>query len=98
MKNLNNINNFRRTDLYGDGFVGDDYNGAFIIDKYKNGEFYLVIASNGQGWDHVSVSMHRKNDKGKIIKYFIFNVKILLVMYWNIYVKKNTLKYFLIIF
>ena len=30
MKNLNNINNFRRTDLY-----GDDYNGAFIIDKYK---------------------------------------------------------------
>ena len=81
MKNLNNINNFRRTDLYGDDFVDDDYNGAFIIDKYKNGEFYLVIASNGQGWDHVSVSMHRKNDKGKIIKYLIFNVKILLVMY-----------------
>ncbi len=50
MKNLNNINNFRRMDLYGDGFVGDDYNGAFIIDKYKNGEFYLVITSNGQGW------------------------------------------------
>lgn len=50
MKNLNNINNFRRTDLYGDDFVDDDYNGAFIIDKYKNGEFYLVIASNGQGW------------------------------------------------
>ena len=41
MKNLNNINNFRRMDLYGDGF---------IIDKYKNGEFYLVITSNGQGW------------------------------------------------
>ena len=50
MKNLNNINNFRRMDLYGDGFVGDDYNGAFIIDKYKNGEFYLVITSNGQRW------------------------------------------------
>ena len=50
MKNLNNINNFRRMDLYGDGFVGDDYNGAFIIDKYQNGEFYLVITSNGQGW------------------------------------------------
>ena len=50
MKNLNNINNFRRMDLYGDGFVGDDYNGAFIVDKYKNGEFYLVITSNGQGW------------------------------------------------
>lgn len=61
MKNLNNINNFRRTDLYGNGFVGNEYNGAFIIDKYKNGEFYLVIVSNGQGWDHVSVTLHRKN-------------------------------------
>jgi|GEM_PF-898137 hypothetical protein len=66
MKNLNNINNFRRMDLYGDGFVGDEHNGAFIINKYKNGEFYFVIASNGQGWDHVSVFMHRKN--GKSIK------------------------------
>lgn len=66
MKNLNNINNFRRMDLYGDGFVGDEHNGAFIINKYKNGEFYLVIASNKQGWDHVSVFMHRKN--GKSIK------------------------------
>lgn len=61
MKNLNNINNFRRVDLYGDGFVGDEYNGAFIINKYKNGEFYLVIASNGLGWDHISVTLHKKN-------------------------------------
>lgn len=61
MKNLNNINNFRRVDLYGDGFIGDEYNGAFVIDKYKSGEFYLVIASNGKGWDHVSVTLHRKN-------------------------------------
>lgn len=61
MKNLNNINNFRRVDLYGDGFIGDEYNGAFMIDKYKDGEFYLVVASNGEGWDHISVSLHRKN-------------------------------------
>ena len=61
MKNLNNINNFRRVDLYGDSYVGDEHNGAFIIDKYKNGEFYLIIVSNEQGWDHVSVSLHRKN-------------------------------------
>lgn len=61
MKNLNNINNFRRTDLYGDGLIGDEYNGIFIIDKYKNGEFYLIIASNELGWDHVSVSLHRRN-------------------------------------
>lgn len=61
VKNLNDINNFKRVDLYGNGFVGDEYNGAFVIDKYKDGEFYLVIASNGQGWDHVSVTLHRKN-------------------------------------
>ena len=61
MKNLDNISNFRRIDLYGDGFLGDEANGAFIIDRYNNGEFYLVIASNGQGWDHVSVTIHKKN-------------------------------------
>lgn len=61
MKKLNNISNFRRVDLYGDGYVGDEYNGAFVIDRYKNGEFYLVVAASGEGWDHVSVSLHRKN-------------------------------------
>lgn len=61
MKILNNISNFRRIDLYGDGYVGDEYSGAFVIDRYKNGEFYLVIADRGDGWDHVSVSLHRKN-------------------------------------
>jgi len=61
VRNLNNINNFRRVDLYGDGNVGDEYNGAFIIDRYKDGEFYLVIVSNEQGWDHVSVTLHRKS-------------------------------------
>lgn len=61
MKNLDNISNFRRIDLYGDGFLGDEANGAFIIDRYNTGEFYLVIASNGQGWDHVSVTIHKKN-------------------------------------
>ena len=60
MKNLDNISNFRRIDLYGDGFLGDEANGAFIIDRYNNGEFYLVIASNGPGWDHVSVTIHKK--------------------------------------
>lgn len=61
MKNLNNINNFRRIDLFGNGYVGDDYCVAFVIDRYKNGEFYLVIVSNGGGWDHVSVTLHKKN-------------------------------------
>lgn len=42
MKNLDNISNFRRIDLYGDGFLGDEANGAFIIDRYNNGEFYQM--------------------------------------------------------
>lgn len=32
MKNLDNISNFKRIDLYGDGFLSDEANGAFIID------------------------------------------------------------------
>lgn len=61
MKKLDNINNFRRVDLYGYGDIGDEYSGTFIIDRYKNDEFYLVIVSNGLGWDHVSVTLHKKN-------------------------------------
>lgn len=61
MKNLNNINNFKRTDLYGNGYIGNEHNGTFIIDKYRDGEFYLVIVTNGLGWDHVSVTLHKKN-------------------------------------
>lgn len=61
MKNLNNISNFRRVDLFGNGSVEDEYNGTFIIDKHKNGEFYFVIVSNGLGWEHVSVTLHKKN-------------------------------------
>ena len=59
MKNLNNISNFRRVNIH--GFNGDEHNGEFIIDRYNNGEFYLVIVSNGVGWDHVSVTLHRRN-------------------------------------
>lgn len=61
MKKLDNINNFRRVDIYGDGKIGNEHNGTFIINRYKNDEFYFVIVSNGLGWDHVSVTLHKKN-------------------------------------
>lgn len=36
------------------GTIGDSYNGFFEIPV--NGKKYTVIASNGCGWEHVSVS------------------------------------------
>lgn len=53
MKDLNYLNEFR-IDLFGDGMLGDEYNGAFKI--IIKGEKYKVVASNGRGWEHVSIS------------------------------------------
>lgn len=51
MKNLNELNK-HRVELF--GYMGDDKNGAF---KFRiKGNDYFVIASNGGGWEHVSVS------------------------------------------
>lgn len=52
MKNLRYLKKFRvRLEGYEEG---DDYNGAFSF--YMGKEKYFVIASNGEGWEHVSVS------------------------------------------
>ena len=50
MKNLTEIKT--RIPLF--GRMGDEYNGAFEIRIGK--ERFFVIASNGGGWEHVSVS------------------------------------------
>lgn len=55
MKNLNYLNEYR-INLLGD--LGDEFNGFFML-KIK-GEKYKVMASNGLGWDHVSVSHKHK--------------------------------------
>lgn len=57
MRNLNYLNN-KRIDLFGDGNLGDEFNGAFKINF--QGSFYNVIASNGMGWEHVSVSNNQR--------------------------------------
>lgn len=44
---------------------GDSQNGAFIM-KIK-GETYSIIASNGGGWDHVSVSHKHKIPSWKVM-------------------------------
>lgn len=55
MKNLMMLEKYR-VELYGINTTGDSGNGAFKIPI--DGKTFGVIASDGGGWDHVSVS-HR---------------------------------------
>ena len=61
MRNLTELDKYRERDaenrLY--GVPGDSGNGCFRV--FVNGRSFYVIASNGGGWDHVSVTM--KNGK-----------------------------------
>ena len=62
MRDLRLLEPFRRrtqdvVDLW--GWVGDNTCGAFDIPSPTDKRLLLVIASSGQGWEHVSVS--RKN-------------------------------------
>ena len=55
MKNLQHLNKYRKP-LW--GHIGDDHNGMFII-PFKSYELH-VVASDGDGWDHVSVSLNNR--------------------------------------
>lgn len=55
MRDLNHLNEYRHPM---GGQLGDKHSGAFIL-KIK-GETYTVIASNGEGWDHVSIAHKHK--------------------------------------
>ena len=63
MKNLNTLNRFRQREaemrLY--KTTGDDHNGIFKVFVEKRS--FFCIASNGGGWEHVSVSPCNKNRK-----------------------------------
>lgn len=58
MKSLNYLNQYRRKQF---GFLGNEYEGFFIIPLNKD-VAYQVKASNGSGWDHVSVSIANFRD------------------------------------
>ena len=62
MRPLSLLEMYRRRDLerrhY--GVEGDDFGGMFLINDRKLKNVLKVVASNGMGWDHVSVSLpHR---------------------------------------
>ena len=58
MKNLNYLNQYRQDARRLYGTNGDEHNGVFKV--FANGRSFLVIASNGGGWEHVSVSLPRR--------------------------------------
>lgn len=62
MRDLNMLNRFRVADrqvIDHYGSAGDDRNGVFRLPSpLGRSQDLLIVASNGEGWDHVSVS-HR---------------------------------------
>lgn len=63
MRNLNEVNRFRVTDrrvLDHWGWAGDHTCGMFEIPSCKDKKTLAVIASSGEGWDHVSVSLKNR--------------------------------------
>jgi hypothetical protein len=63
VRNLHELDRFRITDpkalVRTDGWAGDGECGSFTIQSPIDGVLMVVVASNGDLWDHVSVS--RKN-------------------------------------
>lgn len=63
MRLLRALDAYRRPDLeriLSGGYVGDDENGVFgVPSPIDHGEL-RVIASSGEGWDHVSVSRQNR--------------------------------------
>lgn len=88
MRNLHELDNFRLKEderrLY--GINGDEGNGLFKI--FINGRSFFVIASNGGGWEHVSVSPFSKKrttcptwEEMCIVKDMFFEPEELVVQY-----------------
>lgn len=63
MKNLNELNKYRDQSpevLRFYGWFGDANSGVFLIPSPYNKWPLRVIASNGEGWDHISVSKEKR--------------------------------------
>lgn len=63
MRDLDELNHYRRRDrhvLLRYGSYGDGGNGVFDLPCPSSGRTALCVASNGDGWDHVSVSISNR--------------------------------------
>jgi hypothetical protein len=59
MRNLTTLDCFR-VKLKNTELMGDEGCGAFIVPSNVNEEALRVIASDGAGWDHISVSLEHR--------------------------------------
>ena len=64
MRDLRELDRYRVTDpaalTFTGGWAGDDRCGAFVIPSPLDQGKIVVQASNDAGWDHVSVSRHKR--------------------------------------
>ena len=64
MRNLHLLDHYRIIDpkmlQWTKGWAGDETVGAFLVKSRVDGKPLRVIASNGEGWDHVSVSRAKR--------------------------------------
>jgi hypothetical protein len=61
MRNLHHLDPYRLDTTATHGSLGDHYNGAFRIRSHAApNQTMVVLASRGEGWDHVSVSLKRR--------------------------------------
>lgn len=63
MRNLNLLNSYRRTDaavIKHFGSIGDGSCGVFSIPSKIDKALLLCVASEGMGWDHVSVTRRNR--------------------------------------
>lgn len=63
MRDLRELDRYRRhdravMDYY--GWAGDGTTGAFLVPSPVDRQMLAVIASSGEGWDHVSVSRRNR--------------------------------------
>jgi hypothetical protein len=57
MKDLRLLEMYRLPGEHRHGGPGDSHGGVFVVPYHASGRNLRIIASNGDGWDHVSVSL-----------------------------------------
>lgn len=63
MRDLHLLDAYRRTDndiIRTFGHAGDGKNGMFLVPSPTDHAAMTIVASNGEGWDHVSVSRQNR--------------------------------------
>lgn len=60
MRDLRVLEQYRLPGHFPHGGPGDSHGGVFVLTSKSTGRELRIIASNGDGWDHVSVSLENR--------------------------------------